>query len=377
MLHSIPMGACVIAASLAVAPSPAQPPEERRPYPVPVTERTRADPRALAALEAPGTIIFSDTFDAADALDAALEVGGRKDGRAVIDFTPGHAHAGKGALRLTAKSNDGKSSGAGPVYWFGDPLSGSAVAGATPSPSPPSPPATREGGYERVYLRYYIKWADGYDQGNLNHTGGGLSGVAGSNKWGGMGTAGIRPKGDEYFSTGFESWRDWGRVAAPGYMFCYTYWMDMRIDKDGHYWGNMLGPEPADRFVPERGRWYCMEVMVKANTITPPTPTPGESTEGGKNGSPGGRGAGVANADGELAAWIDGRLYTHFTGIRWRGSDAVRIKRASLGVYIHESRRDNTVWYDDLVISTGYVGPAAPRPEAGAPAAGDGDLLAK
>ena len=123
-------------------------------------------------------------------------------------------------------------------------------------------------------------------------------------------------------------------------MFCYTYWMDMKIDKDGHYWGNMMTPQDQARIVPERGRWYCIEQMIKVNTI--------KDTPAGK----------VAQADGELAAWIDGELYLHYTGFRWRSAEAVRIKRASLQVYVHQARQDNTVWYDDFVVSTGYIGPS-------------------
>ena len=61
-------------------------------------------------------------------------------------------------------------------------------------------------------------------------------------------------------------------------------------------------------------------------------------------------------ADGELAAWVDGKLYLHFTGIRWRTSERVRIKRLAFGVYVHQSVRDNTVWYDDVALATGYIG---------------------
>jgi hypothetical protein len=61
--------------------------------------------------------------------------------------------------------------------------------------------------------------------------------------------------------------------------------------------------------------------------------------------------------DGELAAWIDGKLYLHFTGIHWRSTEHVKIKRIDLGVYVHACTQDNTVWYDDVVVSTGYIGP--------------------
>lgn len=317
-------------------------PEAERPYPVLATAATQADARALGVLERPGTIIFSDGFESDEAFKSAFEVGGLKEGRAKVVTDAALVHTGKGSLQLTATANDGKESGSGPQYWF----AGARGVGKDKSAD----------GYDRVYMRYYIRFASDYDQGNLNHTGGGMSGVAGSNKWSGMGGAGIRPKGDDNFSSRVEPWRDWGRLTPPGFMFCYAYWMDMKIDKDGHYWGNMMQPKDDTRIMPERGRWYCIEQMISVNTI--------------KDG-PDGK---VAQSDGELAVWIDGKLYLHYTGFRWRSSDAVRIKRASLQVYVHQSRQDNTVWYDDLVISTGYIGPAAasplPPPAQTGPAAG-------
>lgn len=287
--------------------------DTQTPYPALVTAQTRADSKALAELQRPGTVLFSDGFDSQDSFKAYFEVGGLKEGWAKIVTDAAIVRGGKGALQLTAAANAGNSSGASVNYWFGP------------------------DGHDRVHIRYSIRFAADYDQGNLNHTGGGLSGVAGTNKWGGMGGAGIKPKGDDHFNSRLEAWRDWGRFAPPGYLFCYSYWMDMRIDKDGNYWGNMLGPAEEERFVPERGRWYCMELMVKANT--------------------------VGKADGELAAWIDGKLALHYRGFRWRSTDAVQLKRASLAAYVHEARRDNTVWYDDFVVSTGYVGPVKASPE--------------
>jgi hypothetical protein len=185
-------------------------------------------------------------------------------------------------------------------------------------------------GHDQVHLRYWIRYAPDYDQGNLNHTGGCLSGVAGTNKWAGMGTAGLRPNGDDHFDSRVEGWRDWQRIASPGSLICYAYWMDMKRDRDGHYWGNMFGPAEKERFVPVLGKWLCVEQRIAANT-------PGKD-------------------DGELAVWLDGALYQHWTGFRWRSTDAVKIKRMSLMVYVHAAVRDNTVFYDDVVVSTGYVG---------------------
>ena len=117
----------------------------------------------------------------------------------------------------------------------------------------------------------------------------------------------------------------------------------MKRDRDGNYWGNMLGPEPDGRIVPERGRWVCLEQMVRANSVGDEGP----------------------RADGELAAWVDGVLYLHYQGLRWRSDARVRLKRFSIGVYVHRAVRDNEVLYDDVVVSTGYIGPAPVDEERG------------
>lgn len=272
-----------------------------------VVEKTRASAELLAGLERPGKVLFEDSFDEESSLEKYFELRGRAEKRAMIDLSEGQSHCGKGALRLTAANAQGKESGAGATAWLGDE------------------------GHDVVHLRYYIRFSDDYKQGNLNHTGGSISALAGSNKWRGMGQAGKRPQGDDYFNSRFETWCDWQRLDPPGYLFLYTYWMEMQQDKDGNYWGNMLEPEKAQRFLPERGKWYCLEHMIRANA-------PGKH-------------------DGELAAWIDGKLYLHFTGIHWRSTEQVKIKRIDLGVYVHACTQDNTVWYDDVVVSTGYIGP--------------------
>jgi hypothetical protein len=296
----------VAIAGLALA-GRAQETAEARFAPRLVTAATRADAVTLAALQKPGTVFFSDDFESTNSLAKYFEIRGLKEGHAALDSDAKRAASGRGCMRFTAPARDGQSSGAGASGWFGP------------------------DGHDRVHFRRYIRFAADYDQGNLNHTGGGLSGVTGSDRWRAMGAAGIRPKGDDHFSSRFEPWRDWGRQPSPGYLFLYTYWTDMKRDRDGNFWGNMLEPELADRVVPERDRWYCLEQMIQVND--------------------------VGQANGELAAWVDGKLYLHFTGLRWRSDASVRIKRFEIGVYIHEARQDNTVWYDDVALSTGYIGP--------------------
>lgn len=276
-----------------------------------VTLETMADEEALAALQAPGEILFEDDFESQASLKKYFEIRGVGE-RARIETGEGVAHQGEGAMRFDAPENEGKESGSGASGWLG------------------------ELGHERIYFRRYIRFAPDYDQGMLNHTGGGLAGTSGANKWGGMGKAGIRPTGDDRFSCGFEPWRAWGQSPRPGAMALYVYWMDMVRDRDGNYWGNLMQPPKERHRVPARGEWVCLEQMIQLNT--------------------------VGEADGELAAWIDGELYLHMKGFRWRSDEKLRAKRFNLGIYIHRAEQDNTVWYDDVVLSTGYVGPVR-KPE--------------
>jgi len=285
-------------------------------YPRLVTAETRADPEALAALERPGKVLFSDGFESAESLEKYFEIRGLQEGRAKLVTGAGAAHSGSGAVEFTAVAREGRESGAGASGWLG------------------------AEGHERLYFRRYIRFAADYDQGNLNHVGGGLAAVAGGDRYRAMGSAGLRPEGDDHFNSAFEPWCEWRRYPPPGYMFLYTYWMDMKRDRDGNYWGNMLGPAEGERAVLDRGRWYCLEHMIRVND--------------------------VGQANGELAAWIDGKLYIHYTGFRWRMSADVMLKRFDIGVYVHRATKDNTVWYDDVALSTGYIGPLDGRRADGA-----------
>lgn len=179
--------------------------------PVDVTAHTLADPAALARLERSGTVFFADGFESAASASLYFEIGGMKERLVAWDTGPGAARSGNAALRCAARANGGKSSGAGPNAWFGPE------------------------GYERVHFRRWIRFAPDYDQGNLHHVGGWLEATAGTGKWDHMGTAGTRPKGDDWFNASFEPWCDWKRVPPPGWMFLYVYWKDMTRDRDGHW----------------------------------------------------------------------------------------------------------------------------------------------
>ncbi|GAI36979.1 unnamed protein product, partial [marine sediment metagenome] len=93
--------------------------EQARPYPVPATAETRANPKALAALERPGKVIFSDGFESFASLKNYFEIRGLRDGRAKLVADPRKAHTGTGVMRFTAPAKGGKSSGSGASFWFG------------------------------------------------------------------------------------------------------------------------------------------------------------------------------------------------------------------------------------------------------------------
>ena len=251
-----------------------------------------------SALEEPGTIFFQDDFEDGD-YDDWFDAYGPPE---VIDNTQ-TAHSGNRALKCTAIYNGGNSSTSSIKYWF-------------------------HPGYDKVYFRWFCKFDSTFDQGWGMHFCS-LYAVEGDNKYNQMGQAGIKPDGDDRFGSGFEPWSNWETLTPPGQMQFYAYWHEMLPDNSGPYWGNVFHPDTV--IIPERGRWYCMEMMIKAND--------------------------AGHDNGEIAAWIDGELYMHLTDFNWRTTNELKIKRISLGIYIHNNPEDNICWFDDVALSTGYIGP--------------------
>jgi hypothetical protein len=141
-------------------------------------------------------------------------------------------------------------------------------------------------------------------------------------------TADRRPNGFDFFRTTLDPWRDWGRNPPPGEMALGSYFPLMKIGSDGKYYANVFKPET--KVLIERGKWYCMEMMLKAND------------------------AGLNN--GEQAFWINGELIGHFKNMVWRFTNDLKINSFQLGLYIHDNEKINRIWYDDIIVSTGYIG---------------------
>ena len=184
------------------------------------------------------------------------------------------------------------------------------------------------------------------------------------------GHAGSRPKGHEGFSTTVEppnDQRDW---------CLYSYWHQMHSwqNEDGtpnnppegdgrSFYGNVFNPlKKTNNF--ERGKWTCVEFMLKANT-------PGKY-------------------DGEQAVWINGKKTMHwktgciegtwfrdnfriegnfntnpkpFEGFNWRTDPNLKINRINLQWYVSDRALEratvdrNIVHFDDVVLATEYIGP--------------------
>ncbi|HUT61400.1 MAG TPA: hypothetical protein VNA25_26435 [Phycisphaerae bacterium] len=184
-------------------------------------------------------------------------------------------------------------------------------------------------GYEQLHARFYVKFATDIDY--IHHFVHMVAQLP-PTPWP-TGGAGLRPAGDRKFSIGIEPWSHWGKYPPPGGWHFYCYWWKMPRSGDGKYWGAGFAKEPYA--VPQRGRWYCVEFMAKCNT-------PGKP-------------------DGEVALWIDGNQLARHKDINWRSSGKLKLNAFWLMLYVteHSAKKNkvNTVWFDDVVVATQYIGP--------------------
>ena len=252
---------------------------------------------------------------------------------------------------------------------------------------------TLKPGHDRLFLRFYVKFAD--DAGFNHHfvsMGGeinpadhavGRAGLRPVDRW----NSGIEPTVGSQHLRGSD-------IAPPGIWHFYTYWPEMRswqsedgkaTDDNGRaYYGNNF--EPREPVPAQRGKWICVEMMVKMNA----TPE---------------------SYDGEQAMWIDGKLAGRFAigtmrgkwsralfridpagqpfeGFRWRTNPQVKINKLWLSHYVsadqafprtqkyaaaHPEMKINTeqqtVWFAHVVVGTEYIGPlGAARRTGGQPA---------
>lgn len=270
-------------------------------------------------------VLFADDFESGE-LGARWDEIRNRDGRVLRWDNPRDAtgRLGQRCLKVTAVL--GHDTGGGLTKWF--------------------PSA------DRVFVRFYVKFAPDCDYVHHFVTLRANRGLRGQDRWSGFGGAGKKPAGNERFSTALEPWGNWGRFPPPGRWNFYSYWHEMKVSRDGHYWGNSFAPESQPNI--ERGRWICAEFMLRHNT-------PGQ-------------------ADGEQAFWIDGELRGHWRGINWRRSPTLRANALTLESYVTDrwtKHRTNIVWFDNLVIARDYIGPTTAPTTRPKDAARDAEAAAK
>jgi hypothetical protein len=229
--------------------------------------------------------------------------------------------------------------------------------------------------HNTLYLRYYIKLSK---NGTHHHTGGGLGGVTHNYNWP-MGTAGIRPSGDDNFSTRLEvhgsgTVSNGQSVNNTDVIDFYTYWMGMHHNATlPEYYGNKFVGDINLRYT--REKWTCVEYMVKLNTP-------------------------VTASNGELKLWIDGELVAYlgqgfpsgkwlhetflplgssgydynqnkfsysmnqvqivpFDGFRWRKTNDLKLNIMSIQYYVTKDPAgfEGKIRYDNVVLATEYIGP--------------------
>jgi hypothetical protein len=196
-----------------------------------------------------------------------------------------------------------------------------------------------------IYLRYYAKIMAPYDVVGSSHNGSSIS--AHYFLPGNQSTPGVPADGTNKFLVNLENWRGEATTASPGLLNVYVYHPEQRSQWGDHFFPTGLvspntslaydfGPDFVSRadLIPELDRWYCYELMVRANT-------------------PGLR-------DGRIAAWLDGVLVMDFMNLRLRDVASLTINRIGLSFHIGSNPNGEArKWYDNVVVATSYIGPLA------------------
>ena len=260
--------------------------------------------KADTGAEAHPAVIFADNFETGE-LGTRWDEKGAGKGKA-ISFAPADGgECGQRCMRVEARL--GENEGDGLTKWF--------------------QPA------DTVFVRFYTRFDAACDYVHHFVTLRANKGQRGGDKWSGFGGAGLKPAGDERFSTALEPWGNWAKWPAPGRWNFYSYWHEMKPSGDGKFWGNQFLPEPQEAIA--KDRWICAEFMLRHNT-------PGQP-------------------DGEQAFWIDGLLLGHWRGISWRKTETLKANALTLESYVTDrwtKNPVNTVFFDNLIIAREYIGPA-------------------
>ncbi len=253
------------------------------------------------------SVIYANGFEAQGDWKKLWDETRDKDGQVLSLVSPPGGDPELGKHCLQAKATLGHDTGGGATKWFES--------------------------SETLFIRFYARFDEKCDYIHHFATLRANKGLQGRDRWSGFGGAGLKPKGDERFSTALEPWGNWGKSPPPGKWNFYSYWHEMKPAPDQKYWGNQFKPEGHPNIA--KGKWICCEFMLKHN-------------------SPGVR-------DGEQAYWIDGRLRGHWRGINWRKTPSLMANAFTLESYITDrwtKNKINIVQFDNIVIAKEYIGPS-------------------
>ncbi len=171
-----------------------------------------------------------------------------------------------------------------------------------------------------AYVRWYRYYEPGYDW--TQHKMPGFYAYASGRQSG----AGAKPTGRDKFSCKLF-------VDFRGYPAFYSYHPEQKGGYGDHLLQNVGG-----RIRLEEGRWYCFELMLKANN--------------------------APERDGEVKMWINGELKGHHKGIRFRDTNDLKINTFTYSAYVGgtwTSKREQKLWDDQIVVALNYIGPYVRR----------------
>lgn len=201
-------------------------------------------------------------------------------------------------------------------------------------------------GYDTVYVRYYRKWSDDWDWGGPGDGNGHDTRLVS----GGPDTPRRAYKNHDKnvlmmeSCTHFDPWKRglFGLMLhnKPSVFNDTLKQSYKRKEQDGHklrgreWWLATTDQSRSPKSEP--GQWYCVEYMASMNT-------PGRE-------------------DGEIKAWIDGKLYYHIKDVLIRDESMpdLQWRRWWIGPYFHGgTTKDQSSYIDSIVIATKYIGPIA------------------
>jgi hypothetical protein len=193
-----------------------------------------------------------------------------------------------------------------------------------------------------LFLRAYTKFDTTFDVVGSSHNGIGMSAHYFIND---QATPGMPSDGYNKFLMEFESWRGTAADTSPGSLNVYIYHPGQRSQWGDHFFPD--GEVMPNTSIPydfgsgfvsrpwitcKLGKWYCVELMVKDNT--------------------------VGQSDGRVACWLDGKLIADFQNLTLRYADSLKINRFNLSLHAGSNpTRQTYKWYDNVVAATSYIGP--------------------